>query len=1080
MEKAEHFSRAQKTRFAAQTTNKQGQKQMNLETRLASFQPKVFNHDVVYFSHNYYPPQYLASIGLFWDPSIRQPRRVQCCHCHTLLNLQNSKRVNDLHVKLSPTCPLAQINKAREIVKAGDKDWHDLPQFDPVEQNFETRLKTFPSKWSDDRPSREDLAKGGLFWDPLANNSGVDRCTCMYCGIHLQDWEIGDDVTIEHGRTSPDCWVFNSLKNKNSPVNKPVLDKSFESSDAMQKRLSVNENYEIPDFDLAPMPATDDDNHNTNINNDDTDNEIESTPPKQLPPLNLDLPNSNLKGGVGTDGDPIELASPESEPLGFEIVEGNENITVDYEDEKNYFNLVGDGSKKDKSLDRVDVPFIPKLKSTDLSEFFTEMDVTGEPGSYFGQREKFKRIPKEHIDKERALSVDDNDKENNNKENNNSLNVGNGGGGGETHTQKYTAGMYMFDDRFDMGLDDQIEPFEDLQEPQNKSFSAKSPTMAETEKDNIKDVQNVQKAGSFVDSLTNETRPDNATEALDVIPSNMKDNITAPVERMSFSEINNPVNDEIKENLKIDPVVSKSSISTSDIDRVKQLEHELEILRGQVLLLTKAHLTHESASIEKDDEIIQDAEDETKKLQTHTGRDTQDTVIQEIEDTYGDVTMQEPAIISANKKSQQGESADVSVDKNDVVNADLYRSSPPRDIKKSIKTVKEKRNKKEKKRTKTGKLENISSGKDQIVLDNAKDTISLTQTTTSKTKSDNSKRKRKLKRYLSTNRDISDDLLHVADNAGQLGNSEKEKRITKEEKRLKRKSKKLKKSSNVPKIVISPKAENEVMNDILKDAVTPSQNVNLIRGGSSIIPNRSEQLSPSLPKTLTGDKEQEPLDKIMMLTPDIVSNTLDQFSAIEQQSRHNVSPISAHEHNTQRTFGSSIFSKSESQVIANDELMNDLLSLGNHSTPNDLTIKNVDFSIKDSVKKNLLLNSNATIVDDTVNLGKTTSIPAQQGWQSLSTVKYESAYKDLKAATGYIKEIVDSEYNLLSEDMAGLLTDFIAEIPEEQLKLTIREWVKAQENQAVQLVRQRSSELKQMFLQDCERVRETLLALPEE
>ncbi|XP_012941208.1 uncharacterized protein LOC101857043 isoform X2 [Aplysia californica] len=69
------------------------------------------------------------------------------------------------------------------------------------------RLKSFESWPSGHHLTREELADAGFYY------AGYDDCArCYYCGGGLRNWEVNNDVWVEHARWFPDCYFLRQMK----------------------------------------------------------------------------------------------------------------------------------------------------------------------------------------------------------------------------------------------------------------------------------------------------------------------------------------------------------------------------------------------------------------------------------------------------------------------------------------------------------------------------------------------------------------------------------------------------------------------------------------------------------------------------------------------------------------------------------------------------------------------------------------------------------------------------------------------------------------------------------------------------
>jgi len=76
-------------------------------------------------------------------------------------------------------------------------------------------------------------------------------------------------------------------------------------------------------------------------------------------------------------------------------------------------------------------------------------------------------------------------------------------------------------------------------------------------------------------------------------------------------------------------------------------------------------------------------------------------------------------------------------------------------------------------------------------------------------------------------------------------------------------------------------------------------------------------------------------------------------------------------------------------------------------------------------------------------------------WDHIKVSDPKKYYQDLQEASKILKSLLKSKYQVLSEDMDGQLTGFIAEMPAEELQMSIRDWMEHRAEQAAEYVRQK-------------------------
>lgn len=101
--------------------------------------------------------------------------------------------------------------------------------------------------------------------------------------------------------------------------------------------------------------------------------------------------------------------------------------------------------------------------------------------------------------------------------------------------------------------------------------------------------------------------------------------------------------------------------------------------------------------------------------------------------------------------------------------------------------------------------------------------------------------------------------------------------------------------------------------------------------------------------------------------------------------------------------------------------------------------------------------------ESTVETSKySASETARTSWDPIELDPREHC-KDLEEAADCLKELINSKYRVLSEDLDGGLTSFIAEMPPEELEMSIKEWLEYRAAQAAVVVREKAARIKAEF-----------------
>ncbi|GMF60026.1 unnamed protein product [[Candida] boidinii] len=84
-------------------------------------------------------------------------------------------------------------------------------------------------------------------------------------------------------------------------------------------------------------------------------------------------------------------------------------------------------------------------------------------------------------------------------------------------------------------------------------------------------------------------------------------------------------------------------------------------------------------------------------------------------------------------------------------------------------------------------------------------------------------------------------------------------------------------------------------------------------------------------------------------------------------------------------------------------------------------------------------------------------------WESPNYEEVREQVGQLTVATQFFKEIANSEYNSLNDDLDGMLTNFISEMPKQELEMTIQEWIKHSAKQAGKIVEEKCENMINML-----------------
>lgn len=99
-------------------------------------------------------------------------------------------------------------------------------------------------------------------------------------------------------------------------------------------------------------------------------------------------------------------------------------------------------------------------------------------------------------------------------------------------------------------------------------------------------------------------------------------------------------------------------------------------------------------------------------------------------------------------------------------------------------------------------------------------------------------------------------------------------------------------------------------------------------------------------------------------------------------------------------------------------------------------------------------------------------------WESPNYEEVREQVGQLTVATQFFKEIANSEYNSLNDDLDGMLTNFISEMPKQELEMTIQEWIKHSAKQAGKIVEEKCENMINMLKIEQNKALDILNRLP--
>lgn len=1101
--------------------------------------------------------QQLAQFGFYYTPlSIKHKYSITCSSCNQIIRdpIPQKTDIVKYHLTENPSCPFSLIwdfknkwlSSNANNNNSNTADWKSDKVFGDVESEagISLRRQTF-THWSYDFPDIETMVTSGLYYDPLNDiepNKGDDRVSCMYCGLNLEQWERDDDVLSAHKNANPECWIFNYNKVQDEEI----------AYHEMQTIEHNSNNDELPEFN-APM----DDQMKFDLS--DRENEKDKE--------NDEDQHSILSITTTTTALPVEIIDQDE----IEEYLSNSKRQLDTENNNN---------NNSKMVD------IPSIKSSDLSQFFTELDAEseGEIGaSYFNSnRKKRREREKEQIDKlmsnvdpiveEESIEVVENNYNNSDNNNNNNNNDSD-----NDSDNGYDIPIYENDDfnanttnipqsreKNDVGTgepgeNDKVEnDNKDQINGNDKDKNVEDIPDLEPMQNDIPDFEPIENVynSEFIDNVAPEltvTQNNAQNEEPNISKSNIE---SVQVVDKEMAGVNNdscepPTNDEAK-------VIESKGV---EITRVEQLESEIQFLKTQIEALQNSQKVNEIR--ENVDETIHTSirdtyyDENDKKI---NGNIPEKLISNEIT-----VKTREDDQNYTSERENENEALKAALTTNiEIKKEHSEKNNVDNDQDNGVaKSTKKSTKKKKSNRSKRKRLDE-SDDEDQNENDDALDILSGVPSKKRKTKSKSkSKSKvRNIKIEQNDNNLIEDEpqsssplpndeevrYSNDIENKNEIENAmeidaEKDVEVKRDQvhthvkentvssKSIKEDvdpiSKELFEKSAVEPVNVSLERIEPVEKSIDEVNELINSTINMRKDTSEI----ATQIDPT-PKIFSDDEIL--VDNIVLPNsePNIEVNNghkehteLDVYDGHKQHSDHNTnndrhepSPTLMRKNARASSVNRSSSGDLKTSYETLDKLMNQerFKSHADHEKKKKDTQEdgNKERAAEKELEKNNMLDENRfTIGSDILNnqstpytedfknlenmkFTKGNGIPqldehiAQSSpkedanktkllWTPIDSGKYKEFYKDIHEATGYVKEVLDSPYELLGEDLDGLLTEFVSAIPGDQLKMTVREWLMCQQEQAVGLVLDKAEEMMQQFRADQKRALSFLRRLPE-
>src|SRR5436190_11274077 len=123
-------------------------------------------------------------------------RKLMCCECSW--NSGNIKLpirlINFIHKLKNPDCIMS------DRIKIHFNNYYEYKR--SVTQIEDMMTESFEAWRQAPYPNVEEMVKWGFFY-----TGSDDVVECIHCGVHVDQWQPGDNVKEEHKKASPSCEI---------------------------------------------------------------------------------------------------------------------------------------------------------------------------------------------------------------------------------------------------------------------------------------------------------------------------------------------------------------------------------------------------------------------------------------------------------------------------------------------------------------------------------------------------------------------------------------------------------------------------------------------------------------------------------------------------------------------------------------------------------------------------------------------------------------------------------------------------------------------------------------------------------
>lgn len=244
----------------------------------------------------------MASFGFVYQPTRRLRDQVVCQYCGKKdSGWFGVKDLTKHHQLISPKCPRVVFQRLWDGLGQQESSISSLEDVDlsffknPFSARCVKFRKKFFNHWKSSKPTASQVINAGFYNIPTTATD--DTSVCIYCKVSLEDWEPEDDPLEVHKEMSPDCYFFQY--DTKSGLKPSIPEKRKNNLDQPQKIGDDNENNDEQNTSGALIFSK----SKNNISSSELPQRPSSSKPKKSKKL---LDDSNLLQSSNTDSEKFD------------------------------------------------------------------------------------------------------------------------------------------------------------------------------------------------------------------------------------------------------------------------------------------------------------------------------------------------------------------------------------------------------------------------------------------------------------------------------------------------------------------------------------------------------------------------------------------------------------------------------------------------------------------------------------------------------------------------------------------------------------------------------------------------------